>query len=82
MKAIWGDDTPKSKQLYAVCDTLSASMFGYTKDDVVKFKSQWKSLLNSYIVELEKTEKKETTPKSSMNNINLTVTQNQSQNQE
>ena len=81
LKNIWGNDTPKSKQLYAICNTMSASMFGYTETDVVKFKSQWKSLLDSYIVELEKLEKPEPTNNSAMKNINLTVNQNQNQTQ-
>lgn len=82
LKNIWGNDTPKSNQLTAICNTMSASMFGYTEKDVVKFKSQWKGLLDSYIVELEKLEKPKTANKSAMNNINLTVNQNQTQSQE
>lgn len=80
LKNIWGSTTPKSKQLYAICNTMSASMFGYSDKDVVKFKSQWKSLLSSYIVELETLNKTESEKKPAMNNINLTV--NQTQNQE
>lgn len=81
LKAIWGNETHKSKQLYAVSNTMSASMFGYNETDVIKFKSQWKSLLNSYIIELEKLEKPAQPTKTAMNNINLTVNQNQEQTQ-
>lgn len=81
LKNIWGDITPKSKQLYAICNTMSASMFGYSEKDVIKFKAQWKNLLNSYIVELENLNKPEIINKSSMNNINLNVNQTQSQEQ-
>ncbi len=82
LKGIWGNETPKSTQLYAICNTMSSAMFGSTETDVVKFKSQWKNLLNSYIIELENLKKPEPIKKSAMNNINLTVNQNQTQNQE
>jgi hypothetical protein len=81
IKNIWGSSTPKSNQLYAVCNTMSASMFGYSAKDVITFKSQWKSLLESYIIELENLENPTILTKPAMNNINLTVNQNQSQEQ-
>jgi len=82
LKNIWGNDTPKSKQLHAICNTMSASMFGYTEGDVLKFKTQWKSLLNDYVVELENLERPKTIKEPLMKNINLTVNQNQTQTQE
>ena len=82
LKNIWGNDTPKSKQLYAICNTMSAGMFGASENDVVKFKSQWKNLLNGYIIELENLKKPETNKRTGMNSINLTVNQNQTQSQE
>jgi DNA-binding protein Fis len=81
LKNIWGDNTPKSKQLRAVVNTVGAAMFGYSEEDVIKFKTQWKNLLNSYIIELEDLEKPETVKEQSSNNINLTVNQTQSQSQ-
>jgi len=81
LKTIWGTSTPKSKQLYAICNTMSASMFGYTDKDVITFKSQWKSLLESYIVELENLDSPSTPARHALNNINFTVNQNQSQEQ-
>ncbi|MEA4937628.1 MAG: hypothetical protein VB102_13475 [Paludibacter sp.] len=81
LKNIWGKDTEKSKQLYVVCNTMETSMFGCDEEDILKFKKQWKDLLNGYVLELELLEKPENHRKQVYGGINLTVNQNQSQEQ-
>jgi hypothetical protein len=81
LKSIWGKDTEKSKQLYAICNTMKASMFGCDDEDILEFRKQWKDLLNGYIFELEILEKPKTFQNSTHGGLHLTVNQNQSQEQ-
>jgi len=81
LKSIWGHDTSKSQQLFSICNNFKTQMLGVSDDDIPKFKSQWKILLQGYIVELEKIGKTETKIKHPLNNINLTVSQTQTQEQ-
>lgn len=81
LKTIWGQNTDKSKQLFAIQDTMSARMFGCSEEDIINFKTQWKELLSGYIFELENLEKPKTFQNSTHGEIHLTVNQNQSQEQ-
>lgn len=84
LKRIFGDKTPKSRQLYSICDTLSVSLLGITDEDILQFKEQWITLLNGYIKELESFSIPTSEPKKTSNHLNVIVnqTQNQSQIQE
>lgn len=79
IKNIWGKDTEKSKQLYAVCNTLKTSFTGCDEEDILEFRRQWKNLLTGYILELELLKKPDIQHEKTINGINLTVNQNQSQ---
>lgn len=81
IKNIWGKETDKSKQLYAICNTMKSSFFGSDEEDVISYKKQWKELLNGYIFELELLKKPESLQKNTHGSINLTVNQSQSQQQ-
>ncbi len=81
LKTIWGPNTDKSKQLFAIQDTMSARMFGCSEEDIINFKTQWKELLIGYIFELENLEKPKSVQIPTHGEIHLTVNQNQSQEQ-
>lgn len=81
LKSIWGKDTDKSKQIYAVCNTTKTMLLGCDDDDILNFRIQWEELLEGYLFELEKLEKRELLKNPTHGGIHVTVNQSQSQEQ-
>jgi len=81
LKSIWGKDTDKSKQIYAICNTTKTMLLGCDDNDILNFKKQWEDLLEGYLFELENLEKRELQKNSTHGGVHVTVNQNQSQEQ-